>query len=173
MTDILRRMQAGDQEALERMISRYRGYVYTILLNMLGDPGAAEELTSDTFLAVWEHAENVQPGKLKAYLCVTARNRAKDYLRARQPLAMDIDEIELPDGRDSLEDELIRRERAEQVRRAIRSMRPKDREVFLRYYYYLQSTDTIAQAMGIPPGTVRSRLSRGRRQLRKLLTKED
>ena len=51
-------------------------------------------------------------------------------------------------------------------------MRPKDREIFLRYYYYLQTTDQIAETMGIPPSTVRSRLSRGRKTLKETLSKE-
>ncbi len=177
MTDgqILKRMKDGNQEGLEQMIARYSRYIRAIILNMLGDSGAAdaEELISDTFLAAWNHAENIQPGKLKAYLCVTARNRAKDFLRSRRPLAMDIDELELPDGGDTLDEEMIRQERARLVRKAIRGMKPRDREIFLRYYYYLQSTDQISKIMGVPPGTVRSCLSRGREQLKKTLGKED
>lgn len=69
MTDaqIVRQMQAGKQDALEHMISRYHSYVYTIIVNMVGDYGssAAEELTSDTFMAVWNHSEGIQSDKLK------------------------------------------------------------------------------------------------------------
>ena len=177
MTDaqILKRMQSGDQDALEQMISRYRGYVYTVILNMLNQSGTAdaEELITDTFLSVWNHAENIQPGKLKAYIGVTARNKAKDYLRASRPLPMDIDEIDIPDSGEALDEAIIREERARLVRRAIRKMKPKDREIFLRYYYYLQSTEQISEIMGIPPGTVRSRMSRGREILRRMLSKED
>ena len=104
---------------------------------------------------------------------VTARNKAKDYLRARRPMPMDIDELELPDRGDSLDEALIRKERAKLVRKAIRRMTPKDREIFLRYYYYLQSTERISEIMGIPTGTVRSRLYRGRKLLQKILSKED
>ena len=177
MTDaqILGRMQKGHQEALEQLIARYQGYVYTIIANMLRqyDSSEAEDLTTDTFLSVWDHAENIKPGKLKAYLCVTARNKAKDYLRCRRPLPMDIDEIEIPDGGDSLDEALIREERAKLVRKAVRRMKPQDREIFLRYYYYLQSTEQISEIMGIPAGTVRSKLSRGRKLLRNMLSKED
>ena len=177
MTDakILGRMQKGQQEALELMITRYQGYVYAIISNMLENYGTAdvEELTSDTFLSVWDHADSIQPGKLQAYLCVTARNKAKDYLRSRRSIPMDIDELELPDGGDSLDEALIRKDRAKLVRKAIRRMTPKDREIFLRYYYYLQSTERISEIMGIPTGTVRSRLFRGRKLLRNMLSKED
>ena len=160
---------------MEHMISRYHSYVYTIIVNMIGDYGssAAEELTSDTFMAVWNHSEGIQSDKLKAYLCVTARNKAKDYLRLKHPLEMDIDEIEIPDSTESLDERLIRSERSKLVQNAIRRMKPKDREIFLRYYYYLQTTDQISSALGVSPSTVRSRLSRGRKLLQEILCKED
>ena len=66
----------------------------------------------------------------------------------------------------------MREDTARRVRKAIHKMRPKDREIFLRYYYYLQTTDQIAQAMSMPGSTVRSRLSRGRKILKEILSKE-
>lgn len=52
-------------------------------------------------------------------------------------------------------------------------MTPVDREIFLRYYYYLQPAPEIAQAMGLTHGAVRTRLSRGRAALKKILLQED
>jgi RNA polymerase sigma-70 factor (ECF subfamily) len=51
-------------------------------------------------------------------------------------------------------------------------MRPKDREIFLRYYYYLETTDEIAQKMHLSGSAVRSRLTRGRKTLKTILSKE-
>lgn len=85
---------------------------------------------------------------------------------------MDLDEIELPDDGPSLEDEAQRKELAAAVRRAVDSLKPKDRDIFLRYYFYLQSAETIAEELGMAPVSVRSRLSRGRETLRKKLEKE-
>ena len=75
------------------------------------------------------------------------------------------------DGR--MEEKAIQAELAKRLRQAIDAMRPKDREIFLRYYYYLENTDTIAARMDIPAATVRSRLARGREQLKNTLCKED
>ena len=172
---LLEGLRLDEPSAMERMMDKYQVYVYTIIRNVLGSAGNqadAEELVSDTFYAVWQHRGSIQPGKLRSYLCVTARNKAKSFLRSRRELPMDLDTIDLPDGGSSLEDQVIREERARLVRRAIRRMRPKDREIFLRYYYYLQNTEQIAQKMRLPASTVRSRLARGRKLLEKLLSEE-
>lgn len=172
---MLRHLQSGQPEALEALMAKYRRYVYTIIANILGSAGRppdVEELTADTFYAVWRHANAIHSGKLKAYLCTTARNTAKTFLRKDRELPMDLDSIELPDDGDSLDETLMQQELATRVRRAIHKMRPKDREIFLRYYYYLQTAEQIALHMSMPAGTVRSRLSRGRKILKTMLEKE-
>ena len=168
-------LRQKDQDALDQLTSRYKSYVCTVLSNMLqgsGNWADVEELSADVFLVLWQHAETVEAGKVKQWLGTVARNRAKSWLRARRELPMDLDEIELPDDSPGLEDEAIRAELAAAVRRAVDSLRPKDREIFLRYYFYLQPAEEIAAALDLAPASVRSRLSRGRETLRKKLEKE-
>ena len=172
---LLDRLQRKDQDALEQLSERYRSYVCTVLSNMIQGVGAwadVEELCSDVFLTLWQHAAEVKAGSLKPWLGTVARNRAKSWLRGRRELPMDLDEIDLPDDGPGLEDEAIRKELAAAVRQAVDSLRPKDREIFLRYYFYLQPAETIAAELGLAPASVRSRLSRGREVLRKKLEKE-
>ena len=174
-TLLLERLRRRDQDALDQLTARYRSYVCTVLSNMLRGTGGwadVEELCSDVFLALWQHAAELKAGSLKPWLGTVARNRAKSWLRAQRELPMDLDEIELPDDGPSLEDEAQRKELAAAVRRAVDSLKPKDREIFLRYYFYLQSAETIAEELGMAPVSVRSRLSRGRETLRKKLEKE-
>lgn len=175
-SSLLRRLQHRDQDALEALTNKYRSYVCTIISNMITGTGTysdVEELCDDAFLAVWQNADTIEAGKLKAYLGTTARNKAKSWLRTRRELPMDLDEIEIPDESLPLEEKAIQAELAKRLRQAIDAMRPKDREIFLRYYYYLENTDTIAARMDIPAATVRSRLARGREQLKNTLCKED
>ncbi len=172
---LMERLRQQDQDALDQLTTRYRSYVCTILSNMLQGTGSyadVEELCSDVFLALWQHADEVEDGKIKPWLGTVARNRAKSWLRARRELPMDIDEIELPDDGPGLEDEAIRAELAAAVRKAVDSLKPKDRDIFLRYYFYLQPVEEIAAALHMAPVSVRSRLSRGREVLRKRLEKE-
>ena len=173
---LLRRLQSREQDALEILTKKYQSYVCTILSNMISGVGTyadIEELCSDTFLSVWQNAAAIEPGKLKPYLGTAARNKAKSWLRKRRELPMDLDEIEIPDDALPLEEQAIQAELARRVRRAVDEMQPKDREIFLRYYYYLQTAETISSELGIPAATVRSRLARGREQLKKTLCKEE
>lgn len=171
---LLRRMQFGDDKALSQLMDRYGGYVYRVIANVLlqaGTASDAEELTSDTFYAVWSHADTISPRNLKAYLAVTARNKAKSFLRKHRELPMDLDTLPLSDGI-TLEDQAMEQELKLLLHKAIGKMRPQDRDIFLRYYYYMQTTQQISQLLNIPHSTVRTRLMRGRKTLKKLLTKE-
>jgi RNA polymerase sigma-70 factor (ECF subfamily) len=174
---LLERLRRQDADALDALTQRYRPYVFGLLLNMLRDVGVredVEELCADVFLSLWQHAADPEPGQLKAGLGSVARNKAKNWLRQRRELPMDPDSLELslPDGSPGLEDEAIRAELAAAVRKAVDSLRPKDRTVFLRYYFYLQPVERTARELGLAPASVRSRLSRGRALLRKKLEKE-
>lgn len=171
---LLCRMQAGDDKALELLMDKYGSYVYRVIANVLLNAGSAsdaEELTSDTFYAVWTHAGSIDARNLKSYLAVTARNKAKSFLRKHRELPMDLDTIPLSNGI-SLEDHAVEKELKQLLKQAIDKMRPQDRDIFLRYYYYMQTTSQISQLLNIPHSTVRSRLMRGRKKLQKILTKE-
>ena len=171
---LLCRMQDGDDKALELLMDKYGSYVYRVIANVLLNAGSAsdaEELTSDTFYAVWTHAGSIDARNLKSYLAVTARNKAKSFLRKHRELPMDLDTIPLSNGI-SLEDHAVEKELKQLLKQAIDKMRPQDRDIFLRYYYYLQTTSQISQLLNIPHSTVRSRLMRDRKKLQKILTKE-
>lgn len=178
MTDeeALARIREQDTGALSVLIGRYNRYVASIVRAVLGPDFReqdAEELTADVFYGVFRHAGDIAPGKLRAYLGAAARNRAKDFLRSQKPPEADFDTLTLPDEDGAPEPELLRRERQERVRQALAALSPTDREIFLRCYYYLQPSPEIAKAMGLTPGAVRTRLSRGRAALKNLLSKEE
>lgn len=176
MTDeqLLREMRRGNQESLQVMIQQYHRYLSTIIGNILGPGGSREdieELVQDTFYAVWNHAGEIR-GTLKPYLCTAARNRAKSHLRKNRPQMVCEDEVEIPDAMQDLEESAIQHDLAQRVRAAIDRMRPRDREIFLRTYYYLQNSQEVAREMGLSPNTVRSCLMRGRKVLERTLGKE-
>ena len=168
-------MQDQQQEAFKEIAKKYYRYAYIVIANVLGRAGTkedAEELVQDTLYSLWSHAYVLQSKHLKSYICVTARNKAKNWLRSCQRIPIEPAIIEIPDPEGSLEDAAIRKELAHNLRNAIRRMAPKDREIFLRHYYYLQTAEEISQRMGIPRSTVLSRLNRGRKSLQKTLNKE-
>ena len=96
---ILQKMRAGDPSGLEALMDRYIPYVSTICWNILRGAMTkedAEEVVSDVFLAAWEQARDIQPGKAKAWLGAVARNKARNKLREmgqELPLEEDYDTL--------------------------------------------------------------------------------
>ena len=175
MTDelILRKMKKGDPAGLEALMDRYISYVSTVVWNILRyamTPEDAEEVVSDVFLAAWEQADDLDAGFVKAWLGAVARNKAKNKLRRMgRDLPLEEDVLELSDD-DSPEDSMARNEEAALVRQAVESLPEPDREVFLRHYYYAQTISEISTHMDLNESTIKTKLRRGRAQLKKLLT---
>ncbi|MDR3209324.1 MAG: sigma-70 family RNA polymerase sigma factor [Oscillospiraceae bacterium] len=167
----LRGIRRRDTRALERVIKRYAGYVGAVARNILGARMTAadiEEVCSDVFLALWNSAGAAEDTRLRPYLAGIARNIARNKLRELVgDLPLEDDDILIADM--NPEDEAIRRDRDERVRRAVDALRAPDREIFLRHYYHCQTVARIAEDMRMNPETVKSRLSRGREKLRRAL----
>lgn len=169
---ILKAMRHKKPAALEAVIDRYTPFVSTVVFNIIGeymDLMDVEEVTAETFLALWNSAERVQEGKIKPYLAAIARNKAKNKLRDeyRPALSIEDDYIELA-GAD-VEEKLTQAEKRDIIHAALDSMPPQDREIFIRYYFHCQTAARISKEMGINPSTVQSRLHRGRDKLKKIL----
>ena len=172
---LIKRLKRQRPDALEAMIQQYNNYVCTIIINTVGTGFNMEdvkELASDVFMAVWNHADSLHTGKVKSYIGTTARNKSKDFLRKRKTLEMDIDEIPMLTSGQTPESQLLKQEQIKAVRMAVLNMTEPDREIFLRYYYYLQTSIQIADAMNMEANTVRGRLKRGREKLKQVLLKE-
>ena len=124
------------------------------------------------FYSLWEHAGTISRGKVKAWLGAVARNRAKSFLRSsHQTLPMDEDVLELPDA--SPENQALEKDLRRRLLAAVQSMPPVDKEIFLRYYYEYQTMEQISASMDIPVGTIKSRLSRGRRRLKQVIMEQE
>lgn len=173
---ILRKLRARYPAGLEGLMARYLPYVSAVVWGVLRGAMTAEdgeEVASDVFLAAWEQPEDLQAGRVKAWLGAVARNKAKNKLRqAGRTLPLEEDALDLP-GSDDPAGALERAEERELVRRAVDSLPPQDREIFLRRYYYAQSVKEVAAAVGMGEAAVKTRLHRGRNKLKELLTKEE
>lgn len=173
--EMIHRLQQRDTVALEAMIRGYNPYVSAIITLVLGHYAKkqdVEELVSDVFYSIWTHSDSLKPGKVKAYIGTTARNKAKSFLRKHREIPMDTDEIIIP-TKETPEQLCLNQECSRLIREAIHNMTEPDREIFIRYYYYLQSTSEIGRYLNMKPGTVRIHLMRGRNALKKILEKED
>ncbi|MBQ7344915.1 MAG: RNA polymerase sigma factor [Oscillospiraceae bacterium] len=172
----IKKIREKDPEGLRALMDRYIPYVSAVVWNILRHAMAvedAEEVVSDVFLAAWDQGEDLQVGKVKAWLGAVARNKAKNKLRKLgKELPLEEDLLELSDGV-TPQDRLEQQEEVTLVRQAVEALPPKDREVFLRHYYYAQSVEEIAKKMKMPASTVKSRLRRGRMKLKDYLMGRD
>ena len=172
---ILQKMQSGDPAGLEALMERYIPYVSKVVWNILRNAiptEDGEEVVSDVFLTAWRQAKDLRPGAVKAWLAAVARNRAKSRLRkAGRELPLKEDVLEIP-GPDDPPNDLEQAEERRLVRQAVDALPGQDREIFLRYYYYAQTVQEIAEQMGMNGSTVKTRLHRGRTKLKQTLTGE-
>ena len=171
--ELLRRMGRGDTAALEEAMDRHMAFACGLAGSVLrGYPRDAEEVVSDAFLALWEHAGQIQPGRLRPWLGRVVRNKALNRLRALGgELPLEDDMLALtPDEAPGPAELLEQEQRRELVRALLDELSPQDRAIFLRHYYYGQTTAEIGGALAMNPSTVKVRLHRGRKKLKELLS---
>ena len=168
---LLARLRKGDSRVLNTIMARYGPYVQTIAANITIPPLRAEdveEVAADVFLALWNNADAVEEGKLKAWLAAVTRNTAKNKLRAHRlalPLEDDYLIFNVPDA----EDALLEQELQRLAREAVALLPEPEHSIFVRHYFLYQKTAEIATAMNLNASTVRSKLMRGRERLKEYL----
>ncbi len=165
MTDgkLLERLKCHDESGLKILVTKYSAYIGTIAYNTIGQSASKEDLeevVSDTFLAIWEHAENIT--ELKSYIAITARNKALNKLKSITVM------YELNDSivtGDETAEEVERREITRILYEAIEALGEPDCEIFVRYYYNEEKIRDIAKELGVNLSTVKSKLKRGKEKL--------
>lgn len=129
-----------------------------------------EELSSDVFLALWRSCKTLQTDHLRGWLGAVARNTARAFLRknaAQPPQLAAEDYLCIADA--DAERLLAQQERKALIAQLLSALETQDREIFLRYYYYNQTTAAIAAQLCMTDSAVRTRLTRGRKKLREQL----
>ena len=167
----LLKMRQKDSDGLRTLMDKYIPYISSIVWGFLHSSMTAEdaeEVVSDVFFTAWNQAEQIDPEKVKAWPGSVARHKAINKLRQiGQTLTLDEDVLELPDG--SSFDMLEKEERSQILREAIDSLSTKDRQIFLRHYYYYQTMEAISEEMAISLSTVKTKLRRGKVKLKQSL----
>lgn len=171
-------IMTGDEAALASLYDRYSGMLYALLLRILNDTGAAEEVLQDLFLHVWRGADrfDASRGTLAAWLLVMGRSRALSRLRVgrhrevlNDPDGFPLDAVPSPQD---LEDEVVRMQLSEKLRNAIATLPVRQREAVEMAYFEGMSQTEIAVRTGSPLGTVKSRVRGALQALRELFAKE-
>lgn len=167
-------LEARDEAALAALYDRYSAAVYALLLRLL-DHTTAQEVLQDVFLRLWQAPGRFDPARaeLRSYLLVMARSRALDRLRqAKNEWRLyddQGDDFPLPDERQNPFSQAVRAERSELLTRALGSLSEAQRETVRRTFLLGESREETARGMGVPLGTVKSRLNSALGRLRELL----
>ena len=169
---ILKRIAGGDRQALTELYLRYQRPLFNYLLQLTPDHGLAEELLQDTLVAVWKSARTFENrSTVLTWLIGIARRQAHNTLRQRKlPLLYGTELEELAATEPDPEDFTLASVARDELVEAFKQLTPVHREVLALILIQDQSYEETANILGIPVGTVKSRLSNAKRILRTLLT---
>lgn len=168
------RMARGDRAALGALYGRHAGRLLSLLLRILGDRAEAEDLLHDVFLEAWRHAGDYasERGTVSAWLVLRARSRAIDRRRsAPRTRSVPLEGAEPPERGDPAADP-GRIHDQKRLGDVFSVMSVEEREVILLGYFEGLSSTEIAERIGKPVGTVKSRVRSALEKLRGALVPE-
>ncbi|MER6434597.1 RNA polymerase sigma factor [Streptomyces sp900105245] len=165
------RIRAGDPDTFGSLFDDYARAVYSHAFRLTGDWSAAEDVMALTFLEAWRLRESVdlEGGSLRPWLLGIATNTARNIRRAARRHEAALGRLPREEAVPDFAEELVGRiddtERLKTVQSALGRLRRAEREVLALCVWSGLDYATAAEALGIPVGTVRSRLSRARTKL--------
>ena len=165
---LLLRLKNRERNSIDEAIEVYTPYLSTVLYNTVGNRLSKEDIeetVSDVFVMLWKNAEyiDLEKGTIRSYIAAAARNFALKRLNKNRNCIC-LDDIEIPDTA-SAENSL-----ADAVWDAVMSLGEPDNDIFVRYYKFDEKLRDIAKATGINISTVKTKLSRGKRKLKRILS---
>jgi RNA polymerase sigma-70 factor (ECF subfamily) len=167
--ELIAKAKLGDRQAYSELVRRHRTGVINVVYRMCGDASLAEDAAQEAFVRAWQHLPGYQPrSAFRNWVYRIATNAALDVLR-RERETVDVDELPLVAEGAGPEATVEGKERGERVRLAVLALPPASRAVLVLREYEGLSYREIADALGIPLGTVMSRLNYARKLLRESL----
>ena len=172
---LVERLAGGDDAALADLYDRYAGFVYGLANGMLMNRQAAEDVTQDVFVALWQNPGRFEParGTLRGFLGTMTHRRAVDLIRredarrrreSRAP-------ADAPPPADVAE-AAVRTDASGRVRDALALLPEAQRQALELAYFHGHTYRQVAVALGIPEGTAKSRLRLGLQRIAEILRPE-
>lgn len=178
--NVIHEAQAGERQALVRLVERYQGYVYSVALAVMRDPVEAADMTQETFVRLLRSLGTFkgEPERFSSWVHRLTVNVCLDALRRRQhtPLVLDEqsetapalqlesnDRWALPEWRAESD------EAAAEIRAALAELPQPQRMALVLHYFEDRRYEEIAAAMGVPLNTVKSHILRGKERMARLL----
>ena len=164
----------GDKRAMQVLYARHNVRVYRFIIRLTGNQSLAEDLVSEVFLDVWRQAEGFEAkSQVSTWLLAIARYKALSALRRRTDEHLD-DQMaaSIEDTADDPETMVHKKDRSTIVQKCLRQLSPAHREVIDLVYYHEKSVEEVAEIVGIPEATVKTRMFYARKKLSELLKEQ-
>ena len=161
----------ADENALGELYDRYGRVAYGLALRIVRDRSLAEDAVQEGFLAVWRSAGAflAEQGKPSTWILTLVHRRAVDLVRREERRRADpLEDTEQPTGEATDEEAWLRAQR-QVVQEALRKLPPDQREAIELAYYGGFTQSELAERLGLPLGTIKSRMFTGLKRLRELL----
>jgi RNA polymerase sigma-70 factor (ECF subfamily) len=165
------RVLHGDVAAFGGIVERWQGPLVNLAYRFVRDRGRAEEMAQEAFLRAFRGLGTWRrDAAFSTWLFAVATNLYRAEIR-RIPPMVPLDEIGEPVARDHLEGAIEEVDRRRLVRRMLHSLPPKYRDAMVLFYFHDADVAATSRSLGLPEGTVKARLARGRDMLRSKLSR--
>ena len=172
----IERLRLKDEAALEYVIERYGGLLYSILKKkLILIPDKVDECFDDVLLKVWDHINDYDETRceFKGWLAAIARYQAIDYLRKAKreefgQMGQSLDDMQFEPGADDDRFRMLEESIDDETGKILACLRPEDREIFIRLYLEEDSIENISRDMNLSKAQIYNHTSRGKKKIRKL-----
>ncbi len=177
-TEIMIRIQNGDEEALSELYDRYSGVLKSLIMRVIHNEAESEDLLQEIFYEIWKQSPNYAPekGKPLGWIVTLTRRRAIDRLRKRQAYARVEERFQnepeqQPEAwvRNTMEEDLELNDTRAVLRRILDGLPPAQREAVELAYFKGMSQREVSAHTGIPLGTIKTRLELGLKKISEAL----
>jgi RNA polymerase sigma-70 factor (ECF subfamily) len=171
----IQRAARGDQQALAELYDQSSRLIYSVALRIAGNPADAEEITLDVYSQVWKLAKDYTPdrGSPSAWLVMMARSRALDKVRSRVSRTQHETTLETAfdaaSPGESAEDSALNSENRRRIQRAMQELSEDQRQAIELSFFSGMTHSELAERLGQPLGTVKTRIRLGMMKLRTAL----
>ncbi|HEY7502323.1 MAG TPA: RNA polymerase sigma factor [Vicinamibacterales bacterium] len=174
--DIVRDIRRGDRDAFGQLVRKYQSRLFGLMLMMVRQPAAAEEVTQDAFVRAYTHIDHYNASRpFYPWLATIAVRLAQNWLRRHERLirreGTSLDSAPEPGAAAAGLSALIATEGSGRLWRAVAALSSGERTAVMLYYRDEMTVQEIARALGVTSGTVKTLLFRARRHLRERLEK--
>jgi RNA polymerase sigma-70 factor, ECF subfamily len=168
---LIERIAKGDRLAMQVLFARHHVRVYRFVLRLVGNQSVAEDLISEVFLDVWRQADRFEGrSAVSTWMLAIARFKALSVMRKKPEEELDDEAASaIEDTADDPEVAMQKKDKSQVLRKCLEALSPEHREIIDLVYYHEKSVEEVAEIVGIPENTVKTRMFYARKKLAELL----